>query len=109
MQAFSQKKASTLPIPMEVKQELTVWAKCLLATHDGLPIPKFVQYPPLFPVTFISDAAGAAIRRSKGYSTNISIPGDRGVASLGYEDSEYFFLSIYKWQQSFLDKFLTHS
>jgi len=109
LQAFSQEKASTLPIPMELKQELTVWAKCLLATHDGLPIPKFVQYPPLFPVTFISDAAGAAIRRSKGYSTNISIPGDRGVASLGYNDSEYFFLSIYKWQPIFLDKFLTHS
>jgi len=68
-----------------------------------------VGNPPLNPITFISDAAGAAIYRFRGITRNISQPGDRGVASLGFHEQHYFFLSVYKWTSQFLNKFLSHS
>ena len=92
-----------------MKKEISIWAKCILSTHGGLPIPKLYCHPPLTTISFISDAAGAAVIRRRGFVKNVSIPGDRGVASLGFNQSHYFFLAIFKWEDRFLNKFLSHS
>jgi hypothetical protein len=94
---------------MNLRQELTVWAKCMLAAKSGFPIPLKQDHPPLRPLQFISDAAGAALSWHKGKRCNISEVNDRGVASLGFEDDRYTFVAILRWPWNFLDTFATNS
>jgi hypothetical protein len=111
--AFLQQWASTtstvIPLPPQLKTELAIWGKCLLYAKDGFPIPRHSITPPLFPLTFVSDAAGA-VRGAQTNKDSTPIPfSDRGVASLGFEDDQYFFVSILRWPHIFLTKFPSNS
>ena len=37
LMSFAEKTSTILPIPQELKDELTVWTKCLLDLGEGLP------------------------------------------------------------------------
>ena len=67
-------------IPEAVKHNLGIWAKCIQSSGAGFPIPELRIGPPLSCLYFVSDAVGAAYRWEGGKKTNISLPGDRGVA-----------------------------
>ncbi len=98
-----------LPLPILVRRELQIWAKCIAYATNGLPIPTIRLTPPLCHLSFISDAAGAAYTYRKGHRIHISKPGDRGVASLGMLNSTFFFVAIVKWPMEFLAKYGTQS
>jgi hypothetical protein len=68
-----------------------------------------MQHPPLSPAMFISDAAGAALYWQQGQPANISVPYDRGVASVGFKNEDYSFLSTIFWPPEFLNKFASQS
>jgi hypothetical protein len=109
LQQYAQQKVNTLPVNVPLKEELYIWMRCILDTRGGLPIPETVKQPPLFPITYISDAAGAALLRIKGKVKNISQPNDRGVASVGFTERDLHFACIYKWPKNFLDIFPSKS
>jgi hypothetical protein len=109
LQQYAQQKTTILPIPLFLKQELYIWMRCLLDTKLGLPIPDMVKQPPLFPLVFISDAAGAALVRKNGIFVNVSKENDRGVASIGITDDMLHFVCVYKWPKNFLSVFPSKS
>jgi hypothetical protein len=109
LQALAKKETDSKVIPMELRRELTVWAKCLMAAKSGFPIPLKQEQPPLYPYKFISDAAGAALSWLAGKPHNTSRVNDRGVASLGFQDDLYYFVVIVHWPTKFLDKFASNS
>jgi hypothetical protein len=71
-------------IPTDLKRDLWTWKKCIADSKEGIPIRDLIEEPPLFPITIISDAAGAALEWVNGKSVNKTIPNDRGVASVWY-------------------------
>ena len=85
-----------------LKADLGVWRATLSAAHRGLPIPDPPCGPPVTALTFISDAAGAALARADGICVNSSKEGDRGVASIGHECGRIFFAGGMKWPLNLL-------
>jgi hypothetical protein len=51
----------------------------------------------LFPLKFISDAAGAAFEWNGKVCKNITVPGDRGVASIGFQGEKIRMIGIIRW------------
>jgi hypothetical protein len=64
------------------------------AARDGLPLGEPMESPPLFPFTFVSDAAGAALEWVGNVCKNHSVPNDRGVASVGFEGKWVYTVGI---------------
>ena len=60
--------------------------------------------PPVTAVKFISDAAGAAYRWTDGICENLTLPGDRGVASIGFDNEKLFFAGGVKWGDPLMTK-----
>jgi hypothetical protein len=77
-----QGQEGTKIIPESVRQDLWVWKKCVADSRNGFPIRDIFGAPPLFPLTILSDAAGAALEWVGGKSINKTIKNDRGVASV---------------------------
>jgi hypothetical protein len=75
-----------IPIPEALKRELQTWGKCLVDNAQGFPVPIQAEFPPLYPRTFVSDAAGAGLTHQVPHGAGVPAPGDRGVASLGYNN-----------------------
>ncbi len=84
-------------IPAELKDDLWIWKKVICAARNGIPLGEFFENPPLFPYQFISDAAGAALEWEGNTCANRTIPGDRGVASVGYEGEGVTSIGIIRW------------
>ena len=89
-------------IPEIVKIDLQIWAKCIQTAGMGLAIPEMRIGPPLSCLYFVSDAAGAAYRWEGERKTNISVPGDRGVASVGFGSGSMDFVAIMRWPDSLM-------
>jgi hypothetical protein len=66
-------------IPEDLKRDLWIWKKCIANSRQGFPIRGFMEEPPIFPKTIISDAAGAALEWINGKSVNKTIANDKGV------------------------------
>jgi len=66
-------------IPEDLKRDLWIWKKCIANNRQGFPIRGFMEEPPIFPKTIISDAAGAALEWINGKSVNKTIANDKGV------------------------------
>ena len=75
-----------------------------MTAKNGLPIGFPPLGPPVTAVRFMSDAAGAALSWSDGVCRNLSTPGDRGVASVGFVGGEIFFAGGLKWPHELLTK-----
>ena len=52
----------------------------------------------------MSDAAGAAMSWTNGECKNLSIPGDRGVAAVGFEKEKIFFAGGLSWSLDLMTK-----
>ena len=85
-------------VPNFLVMDLCIWKKGILATRNGMPIGLPPMGPPITAVKFMSDAAGAANSWTNGRCTNLTEPGDRGVASVGgYAGEDLFLVSGLKW------------
>jgi hypothetical protein len=91
-------------IGTEVKEDLWVWKKAIATSHGGMPLGALFGEPPLKVVRFISDAAGAAFEWKEGRSRNITEDGDRGVASVEYDDGRPISVTILRWPDGLLTK-----
>jgi hypothetical protein len=89
-------------IPLDMKRDLWVWKKCISDSKEGLPIRNLIDEPPLFPLTIISDAAGAALEWVGGKSINKTIPNDRGAASVWYQGKKVLKTVILSWPKNLL-------
>jgi hypothetical protein len=98
-----------LLLPVLVRNELRIWAKCITYAAKGLPIPTIKLNPPLAHLSFVSDAAWAAYTYRRGQRVHIAVPGDRGVASLGITGPKFSFVAVIKWPVEFLLKYGTQS
>ncbi len=99
---FGGKEREKRLVTKELKRDLEVWKKFALEAARGLPLAEIFEAPPLFPLTFISDAAGAAFEKHARKLVNVSKRGDRGVASVGYEDGSVNFAAVVRWPHSLL-------
>jgi hypothetical protein len=91
-------------IPQQLKDDLWIWKKVIEAAKLGLPLAETLEAPPLFPCTFISDAAGAAFEWENGQCKNVTIPGDREVASVKYLKNCVESISILRWPPHLLTR-----
>ena len=91
-------------VPRFLVEDLHVWKKCVLAAKNGLPISLPPLGPPISAVKFISDAAGAAYSWSDGVCQNLTVPGDRGVASVGFDGENLFFAGGLKWNPALMTR-----
>jgi len=80
-----------------LRKDLRIWANCVEFARQGLPIPETKSAPPIRCVEYATDAAGAAYQWEKGEGKNISVPGDRGVACIGYDDDTILSTGIMRW------------
>ena len=72
-------------IPKFLVEDLHIWKKCIVSAKKGLPLSEPQCNPPITAIKFISDAAGAAFHWTKGQCKNLTLPNDRGVASVGFQ------------------------
>ena len=91
-------------IPKFLVEDLRIWKKCVLTAKNSLPIGLLELGPPISAVCFMSDAAGAAMSWTNGECKNLSIPGDRGVAAVGFEKEKIFFAGGLSWLLDLMTK-----
>jgi hypothetical protein len=91
-------------IPRELKDDLWIWKKVINTARTGVPLGESYGEPPLFPLNFVSDAAGAAFEWHQGKCRNVSIPGDRRVASIGFLGEEICMIGIIRWPITLLTR-----
>jgi len=80
-----------------LKKDLQVWRNMILTAEIGLPLPDIPRGPPPTTITFISDAAGAAFEWQQSEWKNVTKVGDRGAASIGFQNDKIFFCGTAKW------------
>jgi hypothetical protein len=98
-----QNPEENLPMPAQAKADLRVWATAVLSVAKGLPIPHSPRPPPLSPVVFVSDAAGARFVKMKGQRIPAATPDIRGAASVGlHDDGSVWFCCRLTWPQFLL-------
>jgi len=88
----------------ELKHDLWIWKKTIGTSLEGLPLGNIYGEIPLVAKQFISDAAGAAFEWTNGKSKNITVNGDRGVASIEYEQGKPIGAIILRWPDGLLTK-----
>ena len=101
--SFENCESSRRLIPQFLVEDLHIWKKCVLAARKGLPIGFPPLNPPVSAVKFISDAAGAAYRWTGGVCENLTIAGDRGVASIGFDGENLFFAGGMRWGDALMN------
>jgi hypothetical protein len=74
----------------------------LQKTVNNNPIREFVDEPPIFPTTIISDAAGAALEWIDGKSVNKTIANDRGVAPILHQGGKALKTATMSWPGNLL-------
>jgi len=89
-------------VSKELKDDLWVWKKAISEARSGIPIRKIFDDLPLNPLTYMSDAAGAAFEWENGNCKNISEKGDRGVASVGHIDGKVTRVALIRWPENLL-------
>ena len=91
-------------IPKFLIEDLHIWKKCIFAAKKGLPLSESLCGPPITALKFISDAAGADFIGLTGSAKNLTVPNDRGVASIGFQMDTPFFAGGLKWPLALLTK-----
>jgi hypothetical protein len=102
--AFDGQEGTKRFVTVGLKRDLWVWKKCISAVIDGFPIPEPAGLPPVTAIRFISDAAGSAMRFENGIWINATVPGDQGVASIGFTETGPNFCGGFKWPFSLLTR-----
>jgi hypothetical protein len=97
LKRFRENETERRLIPRELKDDLWIWKKLICSARGGLPRRELYEEPPLFPLKFVSDAAGAAFEWRSKVCKNVTIPGDRGVASIGFQGEKIRMIGIVRW------------
>jgi len=84
-------------IKKPLKKDLQVWRNMVLTAESGLPLPDIPRGPPARTLNFVSDAAGAAFEWQGAEWKNVTKIGDRGAASIGYQENGIFYCGTAKW------------
>jgi hypothetical protein len=96
LKKFANENAKFLTIPNELKNEIWIWAKAISENTNRFPIPKNCDFPGLFALIFVSDAAGMQ-------NETFNDRDDVGCASLGLSNTgEFNFVAVQKWTKEFL-------
>ncbi len=53
----------------------------------------------------IADTAGAAVEWEKNVCTNVTVPGDRGVAAVGFKGETVTTVGIIRWPEHLLTRY----
>ncbi len=104
LRKFEPEETGKKLIPQGLKEDLWVWKKVIYSSRLGLPLTEKLETPPLFPLNFVLDAAGAAFEWEGGKCKNISEPGDRGVASVKFFGDRPIYASIIRWPTHLLTR-----
>jgi hypothetical protein len=104
LRKFEPEEAGKKLIPEGLNEDLWIWKKVINAARMGLPLAETFEAPPLFPLKFVSDAAGAAFEWKDGKCKNVTVPGDRGVASIHYAGNRPISISVLKWPEHLLTR-----
>jgi hypothetical protein len=99
---FEGSEVSKKLVTSTLKQDLLVWKTFAMEAVTGLPFYALPEAPLLSPLRLILDAAGAAYRWEFSGKRNLSVPGDRGAASVGYYKAGPVFLATIKWPDRLL-------
>ena len=102
--SFEGKEDGKKLIPKLLVEDLHIWKKCIISAKKGLPLSEPACGPPVSAMKFMSDAAGAAFHWSNGQCKNLTLPNDRGVASIGFKGISPFFAGGIKWPFALLTK-----
>jgi hypothetical protein len=89
-------------VPERLKEDLWIWKKVVAESRLGLPLGEIFGNPPLETVNFVSDAAGAALEWEGGICRNVTVVGERGVASVGHEGDRIVAISTLRWPKHLL-------
>jgi len=84
-------------IKKPLKKDLQVWRSMILTAKAGLPLPDIPRGPPATTLKFVSDAAGAAFEWQGTVWKNVTENGERGAASIGFEDGEIYYCGTVRW------------
>ncbi len=104
LKKFGANEKENCLIPNELKDDLWVWKKVINTARNGIPLGETFGEPPLFPLKFVSDAAGAAFEWHEGVCKNVTSPGDRGVASIGFQGEKIRVIGIIRWPRFLLTR-----
>ncbi len=102
--SFQNDNSSRRLVKKELKRDLFIWKNFVLAAKSGLPLAGVPCGPPIRTLNFMSDAAGAEMVWINGKSVNASVPGDRGVASVGFDGKTVKFCGGTKWPTELLTR-----
>jgi hypothetical protein len=92
LRKFGEDEKGNRLTPKELKDNLWIWKKMIDAARRGIPLGKLCEDPPLFPLKFISDAAGAVSEAVAKTSQTLETggwpqSGSKGKKSVGSESS----------------------
>jgi hypothetical protein len=91
LKKFANENAKFLTIPDELKNEIWIWTKAISENANRFPIPRNYDFPGLFSLVFVSDAAGIQ-------NEMFNDKDDVGCASLGLSRSgDFNFVAMQKW------------
>jgi hypothetical protein len=103
--SFRDREDITLPVPDQVKTDMLVCCRVVMAAGGGLPLASRPAGPALNYIKFTSDAAGAQTALRGGKTVNIPSLLARGAASVGLdEDEQIIFVSRITWPLVFLNE-----
>jgi hypothetical protein len=101
---FEEKGPGEKLITAATKRDLQIWKNVASEAGDGFPLGDLFGSPPLFPVSFVTDAAGAAWEWTEKGRVNRSLPGDRGAAAVGHANGQPTAVARLTWPFRFLTK-----
>jgi hypothetical protein len=89
-------------IPSNLKADLNIWKNFVKQAEVGFPLATTIENPPLFPVTFVTDAAGASWEWTEKGRINTTKPGDRGAAAIEHNEGQITFIATIRWPDSLM-------
>jgi hypothetical protein len=104
MGSFGDNEEILLKVDDQTKEDILMCMKVALTARKGIPIAHRPVRPAINPEVFFSDAAGAKFAMQHGRRVNLSIPNDRGVASINVLNEEVSWWCRVIWPQKFLNE-----
>jgi hypothetical protein len=103
--SFQDRTGIDLPIPPQVRADMQVCCRIILAAWAGLPLAARPSGPALNHLRFTSAAAGAQTAQQGGMTVTVPSSLARGAASVGLDDDEnLIFVSRITWPLAFLNE-----
>jgi hypothetical protein len=100
---FKENQDIRLCPPVEVRNDLRVWAAAIHSVSGGFPIPRRLTEHLPSAVLFVSDASGAQFVKSGDRFFTLPYEGERGAASINaIEDDSVWFYAHLTWPRPFL-------